>query len=118
MLLVNDSATELSRSVCQPCQVHGLVKATRRKVGTFLRLRRWADERSCQPSLRVSKSSPLVWPSLWQGLQLYQLLADRKASWNRASPRRTTEGVPGPPSGIVRATDAEPVSTTWIALLR
>src|SRR6516165_4689321 len=118
MLLVNDSTIASSRPVCQPCQVQGPVMVTRRSVGIFLRLRRWADERSCQPSFMVSKSSPLVWPSLWQVLQLYQLLADRKASWNRVSPRRAIEGVAGPPRGIVAATDAEPVSITWIALLR
>ena len=43
-------------------------------MGTFLRLRRWDVLRSWRPSLSVSKSRPLVWPSLWQVLQLYHWL--------------------------------------------
>ena len=80
MLLVNDSTIASSRLVCQPCQVQGFVFVTRRRVGTFLRLRRCAVLRSCRPSLSVSKSRPLVWPSLWQVLQLYHWLCERVAS--------------------------------------
>ena len=77
MLLVNDSTIESSRLVCQPCHVHGLVLVTRRRVGTFLRLRLWAVLRSWRPSLSVSNSRPLVCPSLWQVLQLYHWLCER-----------------------------------------
>src|SRR4051794_41378091 len=101
MLFVNDSTVASSRRVCQPCHVHGLVKETRRSVGTFLRLRRCAVERSWRPSFRVSKSRPLVWPSLWHVLQLYHWLNDRVASWNTTSPRRASDGSFGPPRAIV-----------------
>ena len=77
MLLVNDSTIESSRLVCQPCHVQGLVLVTRRSVGAFLRLRRCAELRSWRPSLSVSKSRPLVCPSLWQVLQLYHWLCER-----------------------------------------
>src|SRR4051812_1175885 len=112
MLLVNDSTIASSRLSCQPCQVHGPVRVTRRRVGTFLRLRRCAVLKSCRPSLRVSKLSPLVWPSLWQVLQLYHWLNDRSASWKRISPFLASESVLGPPSGIVRTSLASSASTT------
>src|SRR5215469_17324686 len=101
MLLVNDSIIASSSPVCQPCQVHGLVWVTRRSVGTFLRLRRWNVLLSNRPSLSVSKSRPLVCPSLWQVLQLYHWLNDRVASWKIISPRRASEGVSGPPRAIL-----------------
>ncbi len=98
MLLVNDSTIASSSSSCQPCQVQGFVSVTRRRVGTFLRLRRWKVLRSCRPSFSVSKSRPLVWPSLWQVLQLYHWLNDRAASWNTTSPRRASDGSWGRPA--------------------
>src|SRR5207248_5716524 len=110
MLLVYDSTVASSRRVCQPCQVQGLVWVTRRRVGTFLRLRRWKVLRSCRPSLSVSKSRPLVWPSLWQVWQLYHWLKDRPASWKRISPRRASETALGPPSGIVPTSWADSAS--------
>ena len=91
MLLVNDSTVASSRLVCQPCQVQGLVSVTRRRVGTFLRLRTWNVLRSCRPSLSVSKSRPLVWPSLWQVLQLYHWLNECAASWKTISPLRSSD---------------------------
>src|SRR4051794_28377618 len=100
MLLVNDSVTASSSSFCQPCQVQGPVFATPRRVGTFFRLRLCSVPLSCQPSFIVSKSAPLVCPSEWQVLQLYHWLNDRVASWNNASPLRTSDGVVGPPSEI------------------
>ena len=54
----------------------------------------------------MSKFRPLVWPSLWQVLQLYHWLNDRSASWNTISPRRASESVVGPPRGIVRTSRA------------
>ena len=118
ILFVNDSSMASSRSVCQPCQVQGPVCVTRRRVGTFLWLRRCAVLRSWRPSLRVSKLRPLVWPSLWQVLQLYHWLNDRSAAWNKISPLRASESVPGPPRGIVRMRRADSASTTCTASAR
>ena len=72
MLLVKDSTIASSRVSCQPCQVQGLVCVTRRRVGTFLRLRVWKVLRSCRPSLRVSKSIPPVWFYDERGSRLFE----------------------------------------------
>ncbi len=112
MLLVKDSIVESSRLFCQPCQVQGAVWPTRRKVGTFFRLRRCAVLRSCRPSLRVSKSRPLVCPSGWQVLQLYHWLNERSAAWKRISPRRARDSSLGPPNGMVQISLAASASTT------
>ena len=57
IVVSNDFRNEASKLFCQPCQVHGPVRVTPRRLKTFLRF-------SYRPSLSVSNKPPLVCPSV------------------------------------------------------
>src|SRR5262245_15116966 len=70
---LNDFAMAAPRPFCQPCQVHGPVLATFRKLGVNFGVPK-------ESSFSVSKFMPLVCPSVWQVWQLNHWLCERFAS--------------------------------------
>ena len=117
MLLVNDSTIASSRLVCQPCQVQGLVWVTRRRVGTFLRLRRWNGAQvlpAVVERVEVEAVGVAVAVAGVATVPLVERVRSRRGTGSRRGV--ASDSVLGPPRGIVWTSLADSASTTWIGV--